>query len=1040
MRWILGSSLRFGRLVIALAVGLIVFGVAQLKSAPTDVYPEFMPPSVEIQTEALGLSAQEVEQLITVPLEQDLLNGVPWLDKIHSTSRPGLSAIDLTFQPGTDVYAARQMVQERMTQAHALPNVGSPPLMIQPLASNSRVAMIGLGAKAMSLSELSVLTRWKIRPLLMGVPGVANVSVYGQRDRQLQVQVDPKTLHAKGVTLSQVIQTAGNALWVSPLTFLESNTPGTGGFLESPQQRLSIQHISPITTSKQLADVPVEGVTGAPPKLSDVASVIEDHQPLIGDAVADGTPSLFLVVEKFPGANTLEVTKGVEAAMAAMKPGLGGVTVDTSVYRPATFLESATRNLGLAALFGFGGLLLLIGLLISWRSALVGAVVVPVSLTAAAYVLYLRGETLTSVTALALSAAVIWVVDDVVTDVTASRRRPATPDAATAWQHDRLVAAFAATRGPLMFATVAIVVAAVPFLVVTPLVSAFSYPLIVTYLLAVAAATLVSLTLTPTLTAALPAPAGPARGTGSLWRGVDRLLAGTSRRRAWAVAAVLAAGSLALIPQFGRGSLLPAPQDRNLLLRLTTAPSTSLPEMDRITGRVTADLRSLPGVTSVGAHVGRAVTSDQVVNVNAAEVWVTVADGADYDRTRAAIAAVGRSYPGVATDLVTYAGDRVKQAAGHTDDLLVRIYGEDLTTLQQKANEVGRLLTGIPGVTHPAVRSIPMQPTVDIQVDLPKAQQYGLRPGDVRRDATTLSSGLTVGSLYEQSKVFDVVVWGDPKIRGSLTTLGNLAIDTPSGGSVALKDVATVSVKPEPTAITHDDVRRSIEIAAGISGDPGAVTDAVRARMATLAMPFEYHAEVFGGATAARSDLLRLLGYGTGALAIVFLLLQAAAGSWRRGVTLLLSVALSVVGGLIAAPLAGGIWNVGALAGLFAVLALALRHAVLLIRAVRDAECDATARGDGAISPAMRAVRERSGPVVETVLISIGALVPVVLLANRAGLETVYPMAVTVLGGLLSLLAVQLLVLPGLLRSALPVAPWPPVPQPALPGDELVPA
>jgi len=191
MDWILGSGLRFGRLVVALAIGLTVIGIAQLRSAPVDVYPEFMPPSVEIQTEALGLSAAEVEQLITVPLEQDLLNGVPWLDRIHSSSMPGLSAIDLTFQPGTDLYAARQQVQERMTQAHALPNVGSPPIMVQPTAASGRIAMIRLSSSSVSPIDMSVLARWKIKPRLMGVPGVANVAIYGQRDRQLQVQVDP---------------------------------------------------------------------------------------------------------------------------------------------------------------------------------------------------------------------------------------------------------------------------------------------------------------------------------------------------------------------------------------------------------------------------------------------------------------------------------------------------------------------------------------------------------------------------------------------------------------------------------------------------------------------------------------------------------------------------------------------------------------------------------------------------------------------------------------------------------------------------------
>src|SRR6266581_6473920 len=346
MDWIIGSGLRFGRLVVALAIGLTVIGIAQLRSAPVGVYPEFMPPSVEIQTEALGLSAAEVEQLITLGLEQDLLNGVPWLDRIHSSSMPGLSVIDLTFQPGTNLYAARQQVQERLTQAHALPNVGSPPIMIQPTAASGRVAMIRLSSSTVSSIDMSVLARWKIKPRLMGVPGVANVAIYGQRDRQLQVQVDPEKLRAEHVTLTQLIETAGNALWVSPLTFVEASTPGTGGFVESPNQRLQIQHISPISTPRQLSEVPVSGAGSRGLRLGDVTDVVEDHQPLIGDAVFRGTPSLFLVIEKFPGASTVAVTKGINEALADMAPGLRGINVDPGVYRPANYIETALRNVG----------------------------------------------------------------------------------------------------------------------------------------------------------------------------------------------------------------------------------------------------------------------------------------------------------------------------------------------------------------------------------------------------------------------------------------------------------------------------------------------------------------------------------------------------------------------------------------------------------------------------------------------------------------------------------------------------------------------
>src|SRR6266487_4255752 len=932
MDWIIGSGLRFGRLVVALAIGLTVIGIAQLRSAPVDVYPEFMPPSVEIQTEALGLSAAEVEQLITVPIEQDLLNGVPWLDRIHSSSMPGLSAIDLTFEPGTNLYAARQMVQERMTQAHALPNVGSPPIMIQPLASASRVAMIRLSSRQVSPIDMSVLARWKIRPRLMGVRGVANVSIYGQRDRQLQVQVDPQRLRAQHVSLTRVIETAGNALWVSPLTFVEASTPGTGGFFESANQRLSVQHISPISTPRQLSDVPVEGAKAGKLRLSDVANVIEDHQPLIGDAVAGGAPSLLLVIEKFPGADTLQVTRDIEQAMADMAPGLKGITIDTREYRPATFVETARRNVGWVALIGLALLVLTLGLLASWRTALIGAVVVPVTLVLAAYVLYLRGTTFTTITLLGLAAAVCLVIDDVVTDVDAVRRRIAQRATAGGAEpvNATIGAAFAAVRGPLVFAVLAILLATLPFLFLGTLVTAFSRPLVLTFALAVLASMVAAFTLTPTLAALLLRGAGAGRQgrfAGWVTRVFDRGFAAVIRpRRAWAVAGVLVVAALAVIPQAGRGSLLPQLQDRNLLLRVEAAPGTSLLEMDRITAAAGNELRGLPGVKSIGTHVGRAVGSDQLVDVNSAEVWITLDDRADHGGSRAAIAAVMSGYPGLRTDLVTYPSDRIAQVmAGQKDDLVVRVYGADLTVLQNKAREIRAMLAGVPGVAKPVMRPIPERPTVDVKVDLAAAERYGLRPGDVRRDATTLTSGLIVGNLYEQSKIFDVVVWGAPGARSDLTELGNLLIDTPSGGHVALKNVATVKIAPEPQAIVHDDVLRTVEVAARVTGDPGSVVAAVKSRLSQVPMPYEYHAEVFGNALGERADLTRSLAYGAVALVGVLLLLQAAVASWRRAGLLLLSLPLSAVGGVLAAPLAGGVWSAGALAGLFAIVALAIR-------------------------------------------------------------------------------------------------------------------
>ena len=297
----LAGVMKFRLLILAAAIGLMAFGIVQLRDARLDVLPEFSPPYAEVQTEALGLSAEEVEQLITVPLEADLLNGVEGIDVIRSESLPGLSSVVMVFQSGTDIYRARQLIEERLAQAHALPNVSKPPTLLQPLSSANRVLMIGMSTNELTPIEQSVIARWTVRPRLMGVPGVANVSIWGLRDQQLQVQVDPATLRDRKVTLNQVINTAGNAQVVSPLTFLEASTPGTGGFVETPQQRLQVRHLlEKIANPNELAKVPIEGTSGAL-KLGDVADIKVDHQPLIGDAVVNGKPGLILVVEKFPG-------------------------------------------------------------------------------------------------------------------------------------------------------------------------------------------------------------------------------------------------------------------------------------------------------------------------------------------------------------------------------------------------------------------------------------------------------------------------------------------------------------------------------------------------------------------------------------------------------------------------------------------------------------------------------------------------------------------------------------------------------------------
>ncbi|HEX8973097.1 efflux RND transporter permease subunit [Oryzihumus sp.] len=1032
MSWVLASGLKMGRLVIAAAVALLVLALVQLPSASVDVYPEFTPPTVQVQSEALGLSAQEVEQLITVPLEQDLLNGVPFLAHLHSLSMPGLSQIDMTFEPGTDLYTARQMVQERMTQAHALPNVGTPPLMIQPLAATSRIAMISLSSKSVSLIDQSILARWKIRPRLMGVPGVANVSIWGQRDRQLQVQVDPRTLNAKGLTLTRLLETAGNALWVSPLTFVEASTPGTGGFIESPSQRLAVQHMLPITAPGDLANIAVEGTSL---RLGDVATVAEDHQPLIGDAIVDGGSGLVLVLEKFPEANTEQVTAAVEKAMADMAPGLQGITVDTRLYRPATFIEEATHNLGVTALVSLALLVLVLGLFLwSWRALLVSLLGVLVPVVLAAYVLFLLHTTMTTMTLLGLAVAVGAVVEQTVSSVTGLRARIRArggPTSGRAGATAAVAEAMAATRAPLVTATLVSLLVITPLLFLSESVVPFTRAAAAAYALALVLSLVVSLTVTPALTVILLGEheQDPAAGPVAGWcqRTADRVLPRLPERRTVPLAslAVLAVLVLALLPRVDLTPTLPVLHERNLLVQLRTTSGTALGETARVTEREAAVLKTLPGVTDVGTHIGRAITADQAVDVNAAEIWMTLDGTADEQSTIERVRRELAQYPGVRGQVVSYAQQTVDAASRTASDLTVRLSGIDITTMRAKAHELQDMMRGVPGVVGPKVEQQLTQPTVEIEVKLDAARRLGLAPGDVRRDATTLVSGLTVGSIYEEQKIFDVVVLGRTATRASLPGLEALRLDTPSGKQVPLSQVATVRLVSEPTAVEHNGVARTVDVTAGVSGrDPNAVVADLRARIAKLPMPLEYHAEVIGSAVDDQNLNRRELLYALAVLVGAVLLLQAATSSWRRAALLTVTVVVACSGGLVTGLVFGTNGSVGYVAGLLAVLGIASHGLLVQVRRYQELEGDddhadgtgggAGAAGGGAGADVVRrGTSERVLPVLLTSCAVAAVFLPPLVLGG-AGLELLQPMAVAVLGGLVTYVLTALVVLPAL--------------------------
>lgn len=1049
MRSIVSSAVRFRVLVAGAAVAVMVYGFVQLPSAPVDTLPEYSPPYVEVQTEALGLSAEEVEQLITVPLEADLLNGVAWLESIESRSVQGLSSIVLTFEPGTDPIRARQMVAERLTQAHAIPNVSKPPVMLQPLSSANRLMMVSLASEDHSLIELSVLARWNIRPRLMGVPGVANVAIWGQRERQLQVLVDPRRIHDAGVTLDEVVETAGNALWVSPLTYLEASTPGTGGFIDTPQQRLGVQHIFPIDTADDLARIAIESTSDERVLLGDVAEVVEDHQPLIGDAIVDGAPGLLLVIEKFPEANALEVTAAVEEALVAMAPGLPGVVLDPSVYRSATYIESAIETVSIAALVGM--LLLAVavaGLLRDWRSALVVLTTVPLSLVAAALVLLCFGATVNMMVVAGLVAALTIVVDEAVVSATETRRRLREAGAEGPARQQVAIRGVVEVRGPVVFATCVLALAIAPLFLLGEVTGAFLPSMLAAYLVAIVVAMIVALTVAPALIGLLAGERGldrpegramsrvQARYRSALARIVERPR-GVSLTAGAVTVGVVALFALSMAPPLGQAGP-PTLEDRDLLIHWDGAPGTSHTEMTRIVAAASGELRQLDGVRNVGAHVGRAIASDRVVAVNSGEIWLSIDESADYGTTLAAVQAVVAGYPGLAREVLTYPAERTSQVLAPADDVIVRVFGQDLASMRAKAAEIAELMATIDGIAGAQVEPVVDEPTIQIAVDLDAARRYGLTPGEVRRASATLLSGIEVGSLFEEQKVFEVVVWGAPALRQSLTDIQDLPIETPEGGLIPLSAVADVSVAPEPTIIRRAGVQRVIDVTGSIVGrDASGVVAELKTALAGVDFALESHAEVLGITADRQARLAAIIAVATAALAGMFLVLHAAFGSWRSAGLVLIAMPASLAGALVVALAIGSTGALGALIGALAVLGLSVRSGVLLVERYRQLGVM-----DGQLPPeaVIGGASDRLPAFLVTTLAVAAAMLPFAAMGTRSGLEILHPMALVVLGGLVSSTLVNLFVVPAiLLRSGLrPSTEMVPIQVEAAPAPQVI--
>jgi CzcA family heavy metal efflux pump len=717
------------------------------------------------------------------------------------------------------------------------------------------------------------------------------------------------------------------------------------------------------------------------------------------------------------------VTRGVEEALREFQPGMVGLKVDTEIFRPATFIEQSVGNLGRALVIGFVlVVLILIFFLFEWRVALISAITIPLSLVAAGLVLNWMGATVNTMILAGLVIALGVLVDDAIIDIENIVRRIRQhrlegSDRSTA---SIILEASVEVRGPIVHATMIILVSTVPVFLLTGLTGSFFRPLVFAYGLSILASLLVALTVIPALALMLLRNAPIEKRSAPLVRWLQRGYTALLRRvvprplTAYATVGVVMLAGVVTAPLLGQ-NLFPAFKERDFLMHWVTQPGTSREEMVRITTQASRELRAIPGVRNFGAHIGQGTLADEVVGMNFAENWISISPDVDYDRTVAAIQKVVDGYPGLQRDVQTYLKERTKEVlTGASDAIIIRLFGDDLDVLKEKGDKIKEAIGGIDGIIDEHVTLQTKVPQVSVEVDLAKASTYGIKPGDVRRTAAAFISSEEAGDIWRNGKNTEVHVWSAPKARFSVESVRNLLMDAPDGRKVPIGDLAAVKIVATPNQVLREDGSRRIDVGANVAAGKalGDVAAEVQRRLATVDLPAGYHAQLLGEykeATAAQNRLLLFAGV---ALIGILLILTTAFGSWRLALLVLLTLPMALVGGVLAAYLSGGVLSLGSLVGFFTVLGIAARNGILMVNHFQHLE-----REEGVPfgrELVLQGAKERLAPILMTSLAAALALVPLAVAGSLPGHEIEHPMAIVIIGGLVTSTLLNLFVTPSL--------------------------
>jgi len=1009
-------AIRFRGIVIALACVVIAYGLYGLSRARYDVFPEFAPPQVSIQTESVGLTPEQVETLVSRPIEI-AINGLPGVKRVQSTSIQGLSVVTVFFDPATDIYRDRQVVGEQLAvAAQQLPKGVQAPAMTPLTSSTGLVLVAGLTSDKHSLMELRTIADWTIRLRLLAVPGVADVGVFGGDVRSLQVQVHPDQLIRYGIGLNEVLAAARTATGVRG-----------AGFMDTPNQRILFQTEGQSPTAAELARTVIVQHGAGVVTLGAIADVVDAPEPPVGAGAVQGKPGVVLNVAEQYGADTVAVTKAVEAALADLRTQLQsqGITLHTDLFRPADFIATALGNIRGSLLLG-GALVVVVLFLFLFdlRVAAISCTAIPLSLLAATLVLEHLGYTLNTMTLGGLAIAIGEVVDDAVIGVENAvrrlreNRRLARPRPEA---HVILDAAFE-VRTAVVYATFAVLLVFLPIIALPGVAGRLFAPLGLAYILAVLASLAVALTVTPALSMALLAGRGAQATDPPVVRwtrgGYERLLRGIAQRSrlVMAAAAAFTVVGCAALPFFG-GSFIPELKEGHFIVHMSAVPGTSLDQSLRLGAHVADALRRLPEVRSVAQRVGRAALAVDTYGTHYSEFEVDLKPlgGDAAEQAQADVRKALSGFVGVNFSVKTFLTERIEETlSGYTASVAVNIIGNDLDVLDRKAQEVARVLGGIPGAAEVRVQSPPGMPQLTIHLRKPDLERWGLDAVDVLDLVRAAYQGDVVGQAYQGGTVYNVITLLDPASRNSVTSIGNLPLRTSQGAYVLLKQVADVYEATGRYQVMHLGAQRLQTVTANVAGRAvtAFVQDAKAAVAAKVQFPIGTYVQFTGAAEAQsrsqRDLILNSLIAGVG----IVLLLSVVTRGWRNLALVLANLPFALVGGVLAVFATGGMLSLGSMVGFVTLFGITLRNSIMMVSHY-ERLVEVEGRSWGA-ETAVEGAADRLVPILMTSLVTALGLLPLAIGMGDPGREIEGPMAVVILGGLLTSMALNLLVLPTL--------------------------